>query len=122
MKYKLKDYAKILFGLMTDSNIESKNLISSFVKLLEKKGEIKNARKIIGLAEKHYLEKRGNKKIILETARILNKQDFLKIIKKEGDIIEEKINPELIAGVKITVNGERQIDFSLQKKLSEMFS
>ena len=82
---------------------------------------MKKAKEIIALAEGLFLKKTGNKKIVLETARPLNSRSVFKKIKKEGDIIEEKINPELIAGIKIIVNNSRQLDFSLRKKLQQIF-
>lgn len=40
---------------------------------------------------------------------------------KNGDIVEEKINPILVAGLKVIVNGERQLDMSLAHKLNNIF-
>ena len=90
-----------------------------FLKLLEKNGDIKYYRLILAAAEKRLLEKTGNKKIVLEIARPSQKK--VKVGKK-GDVIEERINPGLIAGIKIIVNGEKQLDFSLKNKLDKIFS
>ena len=46
---------------------------------------------------------------------------MLKDFFKKGDSIEEKINPEIIAGVKIVIDHEKQLDVSLQKKLQQLF-
>jgi len=46
---------------------------------------------------------------------------LLKQFVKEGDIVKEKINRELIAGVKVIVDGERQLDYSMQDKLQSIF-
>ena len=100
---------------------KDEELIDKFFKLLQKKGQLKDARRIIELAEGYYLEKKGNKKITLETARKLSSKDFLKDFKKEGDIVEEKINSDLVAGIKVIVNKNNQLDFSLQKSLNEVF-
>ena len=48
-------------------------------------------------------------------------KSLLESLVKKGDIVQEKINKELIAGVKIIVNDEKQIDFSMQKKLQNIF-
>src|SRR3989344_6411820 len=116
MSYKLKEYAKAFSDLMVSPKIKDKSLIDNFVKLIYKNGELKNASKIIKLVEKYYLEKKGNKKIVLEIARQLDSKVFLKNFKKEGDIVEEKINPNLVAGVKIVINESEQLDFSLQNR------
>ena len=100
---------------------EEKKVIYNFLKLLEKNGKLKNAKKIISLTQKYYLEKTGNKSIILQTARKTIAKNLLKSLYKEGDIIEEKINPALIAGIKIIINNEKQLDFSLKNKLDNIF-
>ena len=100
---------------------EEKKVIYNFLKLLEKNGKLKNAKKIISLTQKYYLEKTGNKSIILQTARKSDTKSLLKSLYKEGDIAEEKVNPALIAGIKIIINNEKQLDFSLSKKLNDIF-
>ncbi|OGZ63909.1 MAG: hypothetical protein A3A98_01315 [Candidatus Staskawiczbacteria bacterium RIFCSPLOWO2_01_FULL_40_39] len=122
MKQKAKNYAAALVdSLATVKPGREKSIVANFLKLLEANGDMKKAKEIIALAEGLFLKKTGNKKIVLETARPLNSRSVFKKIKKEGDIIEEKINPELIAGIKIIVNNSRQLDFSLRKKLQQIF-
>ena len=65
------------------------------------------------------LVKSGNKKIVLEMAR--QNKVILKSVIKKNDVVEEKINPELIAGIKIIIDNERQLDFSLKNKLDKIF-
>ena len=104
---------------MAEGKISQKELISRFLKLLEKNGDFKKAKEIISLAESLYLKKLKRRKIILETARKIKnlKESFT----ENGDVVEEKINTDLVAGLKITINGERQLDFSLSKKLNDIF-
>ena len=58
------------------------------------------------MAEEIILAKQGKKKIIFETARKMtaSQKKILEGFAKEGDVIKEKINPELIAGIKIIIN------------------
>ncbi len=118
-KYKAKAYAKALVDL--DTSTEDKKVVNNFLKLLERNGDMKKFREIIALAQKLLLQKTGNKKIALETARKINAKDAAKSFIKKGDMVEEKINPALIAGVKIVVDGNRQLDFSLKNKLDSIF-
>lgn len=117
MKYKTKDYAKALAGLMLENR---KNIPADFLRILQKNGDMKKAKEIIDLAGKLYLEKTGNKKVVLQTAR--KAKHAAAAFVKKGDIVVDEINPSLVAGIKIIVNGERQLDFSLSKKLNEIFS
>lgn len=112
MKYQAKIYAKALADLLS-SNKEDE-IVDNFLKLLEKNRDMSKAGKIIELARNIYAKKSGKKIITIETARKIGK-----IIK--GDIVEEKITPELIAGVRITINNEKQLDNSISAKLKKIF-
>ncbi len=121
MRYKSKIYAEVLVDLITGKKVEENKIINNFLKLLEKNGDMKKAKEIISLAEAIFLKKTGNKKIILETARKIDTKNIVKDFIKKGDVVEEKINPEIISGIKIIINNEKQLDFSLFKKLNEIF-
>ena len=119
MKIKSKIYAKALFDLISDG--KSKNITEKFLALLIKNRDIKRAKEIVLLAENELLKQTGNKKITLETARKVDTKNIVKDFYKKGDVIEEKIKPDLIAGIKIIIDNNKQLDFSLHKKLSEIF-
>lgn len=121
MKHSTSRYAQALARVILGAEIGEKKLTENFLKLLERNGDIKKAGRILAQAEQLILKKTGNKKVILEIARKNDTKNVIKSFIKKGDMIEEKINPALIAGVKIIVDGERQLDFSLQKKLQEVF-
>ena len=60
----------------------------------------------------------------MESARKLSagqKDLFSKFIKK-GNIVEEKIAPELIAGVKIIIDNEKQLDQTFLKKINSLLN
>lgn len=113
MKHKASVYAKAL--AIADPK---KFKMESFLRLLEKNGDAKKLKEVIALAEKMLLAKNGNKKIVIETARPLKKKIA---IAKKGDVVEEKISPGLIAGMKVIVDGERQLDFSMKNILDNIF-
>jgi len=120
MKYKSKQYAKALADIMVGSKTDVKKVTERFLELLEKNGDIGKAKEIMTLAEDIFIKKTGRRKIILETARPMGKNQIVKSFEMAGDIIEQRVNPEIIAGIKITINDE-QLDMSIQKKLQEIF-
>src|SRR3989344_841986 len=124
MKSKPKIYARVLVDVMMSKKNtgNEKKIVDNFLKLLKKNVDVKNAMEIIRLAEVFILQKTGNKKITLETAREIGRKNIFKEIVRRHDIVEEKIDPELIAGIRITVNGEKQLDFSLKNKLDKIFN
>ena len=75
------------------------------------------------LAQDLILAKQGKKKITLETARkmTLQQKKIAEGFAKSGDVIKEKINPELIAGIKIIINNSKQFDGSMKSKLRNIF-
>lgn len=121
MKYSSRIYAKVLAELMAEKKSDKK-IADNFLKLLEKNGDAKKIKEIISLAEKIYFNKAGKRKIILETARKTNNKELISKIAKEKDVVQEKINPNLVAGVKIIINNEKQLDFSLKRKLEQTFN
>lgn len=119
MKHKIKLYATALVQVMT-KKIDEKKIVSNFFKLLEKNGDIKKAKEIVLLAETMHLKSLGGRRVTVETARKAPNA-LLKDIAKKEDMLEEKINPSLIAGVKIVINNEKQLDFSLKNTLDNIF-
>ncbi len=121
MKYKSRDYANTLVEIMLKEKDGTK-MVAGFLSFMKKNRDERKLKEILKLAEKLYFKKTGNKKIILETARHFNfkNSELINNLVNKGDVVVEKINQELIAGVKIVVNEERQLDMSLFKKLQEL--
>jgi F0F1-type ATP synthase delta subunit len=122
MKIKPKIYAEALAQIMAErkSAQEKEKIVEKFLKLLEKNGDMGKAKEILAFAENLFIKKTGRRKVVIETARKADKKALLKEIEMAGDIVQEKINPELIAGIKIIIN-DQQLDLSLQKKLQTIF-
>lgn len=123
MKYPAKIYAKALVELALKKGEKEKEIVINFLNLLKKNNDLQGASKIIELCQKFYFKKTGKKKIVLEVARKLNKdnREMLNDLAEDSDLIEEKINPDLIAGIKIIVNEEKQFDQSVLNKLKKIF-
>lgn len=125
MKYSPKIYARALVDVILRTQEEHKKneLAGKFLEMLKKRGDLKQLKKIIFESERLLQKKTGLRKIIIEFARPLrtSKMDFLGHIVKKGDMIEERINPELVAGIKIILNGDMQFDGSLKRKLDLLF-
>lgn len=94
-----------------------------FLAVLAKNGLQGKAKEIVALAEDIVLQKQGKQKITLETARQMTagQKKLLHGIAKDGDKVKEKINSELIAGVKIVINENRQLDLTIKNKLQKIF-
>lgn len=122
-KVKAKLYANALADILSKkSAIDEKKVVSSFVKLLISAGLEGRSKEILDLARDIVLARQGKRKITFETARQLvpSQKKILEKFVKKGDIVREKINAELIAGIKIIINDSKQFDASMQSKLQNI--
>ena len=85
MKIKPKIYARVLVDVMMSKKNagNEKKIVDNFLKLLKKNVDVKNATEIIRLAEVFILQKTGNKKITLETARDIGRKNIFKEIESD---------------------------------------
>jgi F0F1-type ATP synthase delta subunit len=120
---KIKSYAKALAEVINSGKVDDKKIVSNFTKFLISSGYISKAKEILDLAEDFILAKNKNRRITIETARkaTINQKKMLERFVKSGDVVKEKVNPELIAGVKIIINDSKQFDSSLQSKLQNIY-
>ena len=102
---------------------KEKEVAGEFVKLLLQHKMISKSDKIISLTQDYMLQRKGGKIVSIETARNMNasQEKMISGFIKQNDKVSYNINPDIIAGIKITINNEKQLDFSLRKKLEETF-
>ena len=126
MKYSSQIYAEALSDVASGHlDQEKENLVvKSFLNLVAKNGDAPKLNKILELAEEMIIQKSGRRKVTIETARPLKESPKLVIkdILKESDVVESKIDPSLIAGIKITINKDLEWDGSLKRKIDKLFS
>lgn len=125
MKRDYKSYAQALaeVALKDLSPTDSKHAMENFLALVKKNGDGSMLAKIIAHADSLYMKKGDRRSVIVESARPLSRSAHADIAKhlEKKDIVEEKINPELIAGVRITVNNEHELDMSFSSKVNQLF-
>lgn len=124
MKYSREIYAKALIEAVEETPQGKKDeVIKRFLEILKKNGDLKRVDKIISLVSKYLTKKSGNRHIEIEIARELPAGLIKEISKNFGkkDQIEISINPQLVAGTRITIDGERELDNSLARKLHKLF-
>lgn len=99
-------------------------LVKNFLSLIVKNGDGYHLKEILAETEKLLRVKTGRRKIVIESARPLRQSPhtLLKHFLRPSDLTYEKIDPELIAGIKVTINDEEQLDGSLARKLKKLFS
>src|SRR3989344_2675025 len=111
MKYPAEIYAKAFLGaLQSSGREEERSVIKNFSSLLKKNGDLQNHEKISLEIEKLMAKKAGA--AVKKLAGLFSEKDVVKI----------NILPELLAGARILINGEREFDFSFKRRLKDLFA
>jgi F0F1-type ATP synthase delta subunit len=125
MKYSAHTYAKAFIGALTEAKAgESERAMGErFLTLVRNYGDEASLPKILGEADRLMRARNGTRRLVVESARGLDTKAkaLIAALAHAGDAIEEKQDPALIAGIKITANDEMQFDASLRKKLDTVF-
>jgi len=124
MRHDPKAYAKALAAIAAGSLPAEKErtIVKNFTRLVTERAGRTQWPKFLAAAEKALREKEGIRKVAIETARPLTDahREFKTLLKKD-DVVEEKVDLALVAGVKITIDDSRQYDGSLRAKLNKLF-
>ena len=125
MKYRPELYAKAFAEVAAGKHTpaEKAKLVKNFFAIILKNNDTHELKKIFGAAEKMMRGKTGIRKITIESARETKKSPraILKHFLKKTDVVETKINPDLVAGIKIIINDNEQFDGSLRRKINKLF-
>lgn len=96
-------------------------IASEILQVIEKQGNAKKADKIVALAQEFLVKKTGHHVVFIETARRVNVTPLQEFFEKQGHVVEKRINPRLIAGVRVIMGNGQQIDFSFKSRLDAIF-
>ncbi len=124
MRYSIKQYAlALLISLAEKKGEERKNIIRNFLSLLTRNGDQTKLELIIKEAEKTERRKKGIYQVELASATKISgklKEEVEKIIGKKV-IFKERMDPEILAGLKILIEDETLIDATAQSQIAKIF-
>ena len=124
MRYSEGIYARAFIEVWESAAQENiDGLIKRFAGMIKKNGDIGRFQKIIEAVKRLAVAKKGAKFVVIECARASGAQQAAALKKtfSKNDCVEEEVDPGLIAGVRVTINGERELDFSLRRRLNALF-
>lgn len=125
MKYRVTQYAQALHAaLKNEPASKQKEIMRRFVVLLGRHRMSAKSGLIVSAYEKIVLRESGMRKVKIESAAPITehlKKEISGILGKKI-LIEEKMNPELLAGIKILVDNELLIDASAKRQLEKLFT
>ena len=118
-------YAESFFAAAHEPGTHADTLVKNFVELLKKRGDWAHREKIMKAVEDAKRASLGRKLVEIESARKLPETELSSIRKmfhgKSYDF-EERVNPELVAGVRLTLDRDQELDGSLQHVLRNLFN
>ena len=121
MRYSINNYVGAFADII--KKVPHEKAVDGFLKLLAKTGDLRHSKKIIEAIHKKLVKEDGGKWVNIETARQMSSVKTTAVTHKflKKDHLDFKINSELIAGMRVTINGEEEINGTLQNKLSKLF-
>jgi len=124
MKYPQDIYAEALSEVLAAplSLHKEKQVIKNFLSLVQKNNDGYLLKKIIDQTEKRLRARTGVRRVVIETARPqYSLKTKLSSLIRESDIVEEKITPELLAGMRVTIDETMEFDNTLKRKIDKLF-
>jgi len=123
MKYPPEIYAKVLAGESLKKDLSGEDIFKRFLEVIRKNGDMIGIKKILAALSREEARRSGGRVVKIESARVLGEKTVSRIREKFGvkDILSETVNPRLVAGVRITIDDEKEIDNSLSHKLRALF-
>lgn len=124
MKYSPKQYAAAFLEATKDKAVnKEKQVIKNFLNLIFKNGDWQYRRAILSEVEKSFLAKAGIRRVRIESPDPVQaglKREVKNIL--DSDIIfSEKIDANLLAGLKILIDDELLIDATGKHAVDSMF-
>jgi len=116
--------AKALARALENATPETSEKIGkNFITIVKKYDALKKSATILDEAGRIKMRAEGRRRVLIQTARPLPQEKLagMKKLFRDKDVVSEKTDPTLIAGVKITINDEEMLDNTLKRKLENLF-
>jgi len=117
-------YAKALAEVILSAKpTESDRIVKNFLALMERNGDAAHMEKVLEEAARFARGKSGVRKVVLQFARTPSaaQRKEAGALMRNGDVVVEAIDPALVAGMRVVVDDEHQLDGSLKGKLDKLF-
>jgi F0F1-type ATP synthase delta subunit len=125
MKYKPAQYAEALAASLDGASAsEMHTRVRAFAELLKKHRMLGKAEGIMRIVERRLAKRAGATRVTFETADTPSESLRKEVTGIFGGKawIEEKVRPELLAGIRILVDDETLVDASGKRRLAEIFA
>lgn len=116
-------YAKAFRKALREGVVPEDELVENLSRALMRRRQSALWPRVANLLSKELVHHYGGRWVVLETARALSdvQRKKMEAAFSKNDYIEERVRPDLIAGMRIYIDDEREFDGSLKKKLNILF-
>jgi len=124
MKYRPEIYAKALAKALAEQPASQTNILKRFVRLLSRSGDLGQSQQVLSSIEKTFTTASGGRMVEVDFAHeptVKTKQRVSNLLTAK-DHVDYRINPNLIAGLRVTIDGCRELDNSFSRKLRQIFN
>ncbi len=123
MKYQAELYAKAFVETIAKAPNEKQGVfLRKFIEIIRKNGDFLRIEKIFQAVRNAFVKNQGGRIVTLELARNIpeDNKNFKRFFSDKNHV-EIVIRPELVAGMRILIDGEKELDCTLQRKLNRLF-
>lgn len=116
-------YARAFRKALKEKNAAPEDIIRNLGTIVNEHCTSRQSAHIVRRVSEEIVHHAGGKWVVIETARGVGDSMQKKIKKafRDVDYIEQRMQPELVSGVRIVVDGEKEFDGSLKRKLDTLF-
>ena len=125
MRVAPKQYAEAFRAVVAEARpSETKTIIRRLIASAIKRQDRARLPAIVHAIERKTVTENGGRWVEIQTARSVPPRALSRFRRtfSKKDQITTKIDPRLVAGVRIVVNDERALDYSLERKLRKLFT
>lgn len=123
MKYTPLTYANALKSVLREGDGDLSDVLINFNRVVDKNGDQALKSKIVEALEDLLTQEAGGSVVTIESAREFDNNISASLSNSfsDHDLLRYKINPLLVAGTRIMINNSLELDYSLSKRLDQIF-
>lgn len=123
MRHSPETYAEAFLEALETKPSDEAGLVKRLLGLAMKNGDASALPKILKAIQAKFVKKNKGRMIVVEVARKLSPELMQSLTKtfRSEDNVEVIQNPALIAGMRVTIDGEWMVDSSFEAKLKKLF-
>lgn len=116
-------YARAFRKALKEKGVSEDGLVQNLCRIVKERSTPRQGNKIVRKVSEEIVRHNGGRLVMVETARQLADAAFKKIKNTflRADYVEQRERPELIAGMRIVIDGEKEFDGSLKRKFDILF-